>query len=72
MHKLRTEDGKVRIRFVVGKDGLPRNFVFLQRASDGLNDAVMLAVERWRFAPGTRNGEPVSVFQIAEFDFRVF
>ena len=38
-------------------------------ANDGLDLEAMKAARQWRFRPGTRMGEPVSVLVIIQLDF---
>jgi periplasmic protein TonB len=62
--------GTVRIRAVIGKDGLPRG---LARASGDpvLAQIAMDAITLWRYAPATIDGEPVESEVIIPIDFHL-
>ena len=51
------EQGKVLLRVLIGVDGSAQK-VELQKSSgfDRLDQAAMIAVAKWRFIPGKRNG----------------
>ena len=63
--------GVVGIKMVVGADGLPRNIKVTRSLSLDLDQAAVDAVKRWRFAPGTKDGEPVAVEINVEISFRM-
>jgi len=52
--------GTVVLRFMVGKDGTVQNIQLLG-GSPILASAVMDAVQKWRYSPYYRNGEPVAM-----------
>jgi outer membrane biosynthesis protein TonB len=60
----------VRIRAVIGKDGVPRG---LARVSGDplLAQIAMDAVALWRYAPATVDGEPVESEVIIPIDFHL-
>jgi TonB family protein len=62
--------GTVRIRMVIGKDGVPRG---LARVSGDplLAQIAMDAVALWRYAPATVDGEPVESEVIIPIDFHL-
>jgi len=62
--------GTVRIRAVIGKDGVPRG---LARVSGDplLAQIAMDAVALWRYAPATVDGEPVESEVIIPIDFHL-
>lgn len=62
--------GTVRIRAVIGKDGVPRG---LARVSGDplLAQIAMDAVGLWRYAPATVDGQPVESEVIIPIDFRL-
>jgi TonB family protein len=47
-----------RLKLTVGKDGLVKEVNVLQ-GIPGETGKLIGAVQRWRFKPATRNGEPV-------------
>lgn len=65
-------DGTIVVSLVVGVDGGPRDLRVLRPLSLGLDAKALDAIARWRFAPGTRFGEPVPVLANVEVNFRLF
>lgn len=59
-HKRRVE-GKVVLRCIVGRDGVPRHIAVTRPLDDDLDQEAIRALTQWRFKPGTRDGTPVSV-----------
>lgn len=53
-------EGKVELTFVVNAQGIPTNIAVRRSSNDQLDGPVKDAVAQWKFAPGKRNGEPVS------------
>lgn len=67
--KTRTE-GVMVLWAIVGKEGNVDK-VFVQRPLGlGLDEEAMAAVEKWKFQPARRNGEPVAVQINVEVNFR--
>jgi TonB family protein len=63
--------GTVVLLVVVGTDGLAHD-VNVQRSLDpGLDRNAAVALEQWRFAPGTRQGVPVAVRAVIEINYRL-
>jgi TonB family protein len=64
-------EGVVRISTVVKTDGLPYEL----HVSKGLNSEedqkAVEAVSKWRFQPGTKNGQPVNVRVTVEVEFHL-
>jgi periplasmic protein TonB len=65
------QQGTVLIRMVVGSDGLPRDVKLYRSLSADLDDSAMSAVKKWKFSPGTKDGEPVAVQIIVEISFHL-
>jgi TonB family protein len=63
--------GAVLLSLVVGEDGQPRDLRVLKSLGMGLDENAVAAVSRWRFAPGTKDGLPVSVKSTIEVNFRL-
>ena len=63
--------GAVRLRVVVGPDGLVQRVELLKPLGLGLDERAIDAVRQWRFRPGTKNGRPVSVEAEVEVTFRL-
>lgn len=51
--------GWVNLRFVVGRDGIPRDFQVVKSLGFGLDEKAIEAVKKWTFRPGMRCYEPV-------------
>jgi TonB family protein len=61
--------GTVMIDFVVGKDGVPRNFQVIKSLGDGLDDSATSAISEYRYQPAMKDGAPVSVHFSATVTF---
>ena len=53
--------GLVIVECVIDKNGTVRDVKVLKPLPFGLDQAAADAVKRWRFKPGTLNGQPVDV-----------
>ncbi len=65
-------DGMVALWVVIGPDGVPGDVRVIRPLGLGLDEQAVLAVRQWRFEPGTRDGQPVSVAATVEMNFRLF
>lgn len=63
--------GTVLISLVVSSNGEPINIKVGLPLGEGLDENAIEAVKEWRFQPGTKNGEPVSVQASVEVNFRL-
>lgn len=64
--------GSVLLEAVVQRDGTPRDIRVIRSLDPGgLDRQAVLAVEKWRFNPGRRDGEPVDVIVTIVLDFRI-
>ena len=64
------EQGKVLLRVLVNEQGLPQQIELKESSGfDRLDKAAIAAVQRWRFAPGTRNGVPEAMWNIVPINF---
>lgn len=52
---------KIVLRLVVGSNGLPRDIRVQRSLSLELDEAATNAVKKWKFAPATKDGQPVAV-----------
>ena len=59
------------IKMVVGVDGLPRDIKITRPLSADLDESAINTVKKWKFAPGTKDGEPVAVQIVVEVSFRL-
>jgi len=65
-------EGIVMIHVVIRRDGTVDNVKVLRGLGYGLDEsAINTIVNKWRFRPGTFNGEPVDVQADIEVSFRL-
>jgi TonB family protein len=66
-------EGIVLIQAIIRKDGTVDSFKILRGLGYGLDESAINAIAtKWRFRPGTFNGEPVDVQVNIEVSFRLF
>jgi TonB family protein len=64
-------DGSVILQVVIRKNGTVTDVKVIKKLSYSLDEsAVNTITSKWRFKPGTRNGEPVDVISTIEIIFR--
>ena len=65
-------EGTVMLRVLVGPDGVPQS-IDIERSSGHavLDRAARDAVMKWRFEPGTRNGQPFAAYGLVPIAFRL-
>lgn len=51
--------GVVKLKFKVGKDGVPRDVEIVQGLGHGLDEKVIECVKAWRYRPAMRGSEPI-------------
>jgi protein TonB len=61
----------VTVRCVIGRDGKARNPEIILSSFPPFNEAVLDAVQKWTFAPGTMNGDPVDTWFELTVSFQV-
>ena len=65
-------EGIVLIQAIIRKNGTVDSFKVLRRLGYGLDESVIYTIsKKWRFRPGTLNGEPVDVQANIEVSFRL-
>ena len=64
-------EGTVILRTIVEKDGRVSDIEVVKDLPFGLGDAAADAVRRWRFAPATLNGQPISVYYTVTVNFKL-
>lgn len=66
------EQGTVMLRVLVGVDGVPQE-IEIERSSGfvRLDRAAKAAVMKWRFEPGTRNGQPIAAYGLVPIAFKL-
>lgn len=68
----RIEDGQVIVLMHVDRSGYVCRVTLVQGSGvEGIDDAALKAVRRWRLTPGTRNGEPVEAIHTFTVRFRI-
>lgn len=64
------EQGKVMLRVFVDENGIPGQIEIKESSGfDRLDKAAIASVQRWRFAPGKRNGVPEGMWNIVPINF---
>jgi periplasmic protein TonB len=65
-------EGTVMLRVLVGPDGVPQS-IDIEKSSGHvvLDRAARDAVMKWRFEPGTRNGQPFAAYGLVPIAFRL-
>lgn len=65
-------EGTVMLRVLVGIDGVPQS-IDIEKSSGHvvLDRAARDAVMKWRFEPGTRNGQPFAAYGLVPIAFRL-
>lgn len=63
--------GQITLSLVVEADGKPSNIRVTRGLGMDLDEEAMAALMQWRFAPGTKNGEPVRVMAQVNVNFRL-
>ena len=53
--------GTVVLYVEIGTDGLAHNLSVVKSLGLGLDEKALEAINKWRFHPGTRDGNPVTV-----------
>ena len=64
-------NGVVSMTLVVDEKGMPRDIRVVRPTGMGLDEKALEAVRKWRFAPGRKNGVPVSTYATVDVSFRI-
>ena len=64
--------GTVKISGYVGTDGKFHNAKVLQSVEKGLDDNALAVVQRWKFTPCTRDGQPVNCSTAVEISYNLY
>jgi TonB family protein len=63
--------GTVVLSVEINPEGLAQNIRIVKALGLGLDERAIVAIGKWRFKPGTKNGEPVTVAAQIEVNFRL-
>jgi TonB family protein len=63
--------GTAMLWIEVGPDGLAHNIKVVRTLGFGLDQKAVEALSRWRFSPGAKSGQPVTVEAMVEVNFRL-
>jgi len=63
--------GTVLLQLVVGIDGKANSIKVVKGVGLGLDEKDIEAVQKWKFTPGKKNGQPVPVYATVEVNFRL-
>ncbi len=69
---IREFDGTVLINLIVNKNGNPQNLCLRKSLGYGLDANGASAIQQYRFAPATRDGEPTPFRITIEVDYRLY
>jgi protein TonB len=64
-------EGPVTLKVVITPEGKAENIVVAKSLDPGLDANAVSAVSNWRFQPGMKDGEPVSVAAVIEVNFHL-
>jgi TonB family protein len=63
--------GDVLLQVVVDETGVPQDILVIRSLGLGLDQKAIEAVEKWRFKPGLKDGQPVPVVATIQVNFRL-
>ncbi len=63
--------GAALLSVEIGSDGLPRDIRAVRALGFGLTEKAVEAVSQWKFKPGTKDGQPVTVAATIEVNFKL-
>jgi TonB family protein len=63
--------GTVLLYIEVGPDGVARNIRVMRSVEPGLDEKAIEALQQWKFNPGMKDGNPVTVAATVEVNFRL-
>ena len=63
--------GVVRLRALIGVDGLVKDVRLISHLPDGLDEEATKAVRQMRFKPATKDGQPVAFWITLEIEFNL-
>ena len=69
--RARKYSGTVMLSVIVDADGHARDIHVARSLGMGLDEKAIEAVEKWKFRPGMKGGQPVNVRATIEVNFRL-
>jgi periplasmic protein TonB len=63
--------GTVVLSIVIDERGIPTQFKVVRPLGLGLDEKAIEAVQKWKFRPGMKGGQPVAVLATVEVNFRL-
>ena len=63
-------DGAVLLSVEIHEDGTARNITVVRSLGYGLDEAATEAIQKWKFKPGTKDGEPTKAKAQIQISFR--
>jgi periplasmic protein TonB len=63
--------GTVTLQTMIGEDGVPAAITVTRSLGKGLDEKAVECLQKWRFKPATRDGQPVAVRATVEINFRL-
>jgi TonB family protein len=64
--------GTVRLRMVLGADGVVRHLLVVRGLPDGITEACLEAARKIKFTPAIKDGRPVSTAVMVEYGFNIY
>jgi TonB family protein len=64
--------GVAMLKFVVDEQGLPKNIHITKPLGYGLNEQALKCVEKWRFKPAEKDGQPIAAEIAVEVSFHMY
>jgi len=64
-------EGSVQLGVTVDQNGMPQNIQVKRSLYPSLDQAAIAALRLWRFEPGIKDGQPVSMYLVVEMHFTI-
>lgn len=65
-------EGTVTVSLVITDEGEPTDVTVIRHLDPGLDENAVLAVKQWRFKPGMKDNQPVTVQAHIEVNYRLY